>query len=93
MSKKYLGDLLIETDHDFSIELNGILHTSHEINIKISSIDELNSIKIHGPFGTTVFNAKIWEIEDALNKIKANPDCFFDNTGGNRGATWYPFNN
>lgn len=84
-----LGNLSVETDYDFSIELNGTIYTNSEFEITINSIEELNAIKVLGPWGTPS-GGKTWEINDALEAIKANPKEFFNNMGGNRGATWYP---
>jgi len=84
-----LGNLAVETDDDFSLELNGTLYTDSEFQITINSIEELNAIKVCGPWGTPS-GGKTWEIDAALEAIKANPKDFFNNMGGNRGATWYP---
>jgi hypothetical protein len=84
-----IGTLNVETDHDFAIELNGVIHSGHEFNLDIESIDELNAIKVVGPWGCPT-GGKTWEIDEALAAIRANPGKRFNNTGGNRGAEWWP---
>lgn len=83
------GTLFVETDFDFSLELNGKIYSDMHISIPIESIEELNAIKITGPFGSPS-GGKTSEIEEALEAIRANPDEIFNNMGGNRGATWVP---
>lgn len=84
-----LGNLSVETDDDFSLELNGVLYTDSEVQLTIDSVEELNAIKVMGPYGSPS-GGKTWEIDAALEAIRANPKEFFNNMGGNRGATWYP---
>ena len=79
-----IGTLNVETDLDFSLELNGTVYSDEEFSIDIDSMDQLESIQVMGPFGKTR------EILAALEAIKANPSVFFSNLGGNRGAMWHP---
>lgn len=86
-----LGILAVETDWDFSIELDGKVYSDMDEAIPIESIEQLNRIVIIGPFGNPAqTNVKDYEIKKALDAIKANPSEYFSNMGGNRGATWYP---
>jgi len=84
-----LGTLNVETDWDFSLELNGTVYSDSEFSIDIDSMDQLESIQVLGPFGSPS-GGKQWEILAALEAIKANPNEFFSNQGGNRGAMWHP---
>jgi hypothetical protein len=84
-----IGTLNVETDFDFSLELNGTVYSDSEFSIDIDSMGQLESIQVMGPFGSPS-GGKTWEILTALEAIKANPSEYFSNLGGNRGAMWHP---
>jgi len=82
------GTLNVETDWDFSLELNGKIYSDEEFSIRIT-LEELDSIKIMGPHGSPL-TGRVEAIETALDAIRTNPRESFSNLGGNRGASWYP---
>ena len=82
--------LYVETDDDFSLQYKGTTHFN-DINLLLQSVDELDEIKIMGPWGSNA-SAKSQEYEEAIMHIKENPNHHYDNTGGNRGVTWTPIN-
>ena len=84
--------LTVETDWDFSLVFDGELFTDSEIELKINSIDHLKSIQLKGPFGADYKPEKLWEWDEAMKQILANPLQNFSNTGGNRGVEWNVIN-
>jgi len=88
--------LMVETDWDFSIMLDGKLYSDCEFEIKLDSVKQLDEILVGGPFGSPPYlpiaqsNCKVWELQEGLNAIRQNPEEIFGNMGGNRGIQWYP---
>ena len=93
-SKKILPTKFImefETDWDFSIKFRDKIHSSSEFTIRLSSVEELDEMEVMGAFGSPkTEDTKCWELEHALEQIKANPNEDFSNMGGNRGVSWTP---
>jgi len=89
IAMKYL--LNIETDWDFAIKFRGEIFSEYEIDITLDSVEELDEIELLGPFATPLSeDTKVWEFNQAMEAIKANPDQSFCNQGGNRGVDWTP---
>lgn len=85
MATKFL--LFVETDWDFSLEFHGELFCNYEITLQLESVQQLDDIKVLGPFGTLA-GGKTWEWEHAVKRIRANPSESFSELGGNRGVQW-----
>ena len=80
----------IETDDDFTLMFRGRLYRDGE-TLELNDVTELDAVEICGPFGSERDeHTKCYEFEQALRYIKQRPDWAFDNTGGNRGVSWYP---
>lgn len=85
------GKLIFETDWDFSIEYKGEIYTSYDFEIYIESAQDFDKINFLGPWGSGPASGKFSEVEEMLQKIRANleePKCFL---GGNRGVEWIPY--
>lgn len=87
-----IGILNIKTDWDFSLGINGIIYDGNEETVVINSIDDIKNVKLLGPFGSPEYPFHDDEIKEALEAIINNPKQEFSNLGGNRGASWTPFN-
>ena len=85
------GLLEIDTDYDFGIEFKG--NTYADDIVLMISPDEFDDLKLLGPFCaevTDTSNLKCAEYTNAMECIKANPDKYYSNMGGNRGVEWTP---
>lgn len=80
--------MYVETDWDFSVEFQGVVHSDDEFTLEFDSVEQLDELKLHGAFGALDCEGKTWEFLAAIEKIKANPDDSFSNLGGNRGVYW-----
>lgn len=91
-NKKTLANYImdVETDWDFSIRFQGVVHSKSEFTIGFNSVEELDEVEILGPFGSPSESGKCWEFEQAVQQIKLNPNEYFSNLGGNRGVSWTP---
>ena len=89
--KTLIGLLNIETDWDFGVKIRNQDYIGHKETIKIYSVDELEKLEYLGPFGAPASeHTKLWEIKEAIAAILKEPTKRFCNTGGNRGADWFP---
>lgn len=87
------GKLSFETDWDFSILYKGEIYSDYDFDIYINSAQDFDSIVFLGPWGSGPASGKFSEVEEMLQKIRANPSepkCFL---GGNRGVEWTPYAN
>lgn len=81
-----------ETDWDFSIKFKDKFYCDMDFEIRISSVEELDEMEVMGPYGSPS-TSNIWVFDEALKAIKANPNEYFSNMGGNRGVSWTPISN
>jgi hypothetical protein len=81
--------LQVQTDDDFGIEFKGKVYSDYRFTLTLDSLDELDDIKLLGPFGTRSIPRKTWEFEDAVGKIRRDPLTPFNTRGGNRGVNYF----
>lgn len=86
-----IGFLVVETDWDFGVIINGKRYADYEQTIPISDLQHLRDIEYLGPAGRPLSSdTKLGEIKRGLEEILKNPEEGFNNTGGNRGVRWLP---
>lgn len=83
--------ILVQTDYDFSLELDGVLYTTYEFNLPIKSVADLRRVIVHGPYGSArTSETKCQEWLEAVDYITQNSALYYDTTGGNRGVEYWP---
>jgi len=56
-----------------------------DFSLELNSVEELDEIIVIDRKPHT----KCWEFDEGIKAIKANPNEYFSNTGGNRGVEWW----
>lgn len=87
--------LYVETDWDFALRFKGVVYSQYDFELQLCDAEELRSIELLGPFGSSLGKRGVdgihaAEFLEGVAAILNNPSEPFSNTGGNRGVTWTP---